>query len=145
MCSFQVDKVMFHDHSTCVFVSAALLLSFLQWEDCPSFGLSWMSCWNLQVSHRVQSRRRCKRRRVRYPFITIIPLNAWSLFTPPCMQYIDHCCSSGATPLIRASREVRVKSLQTEVCQLLVASKADVSAKNLWYDSQPTHHHEKHT
>ena len=61
------------------------------------------------------------------------------------MQYIDHCCSSGATPLIGASREVRVKSLQTEVCQLLVASKADVSAKNLWYDSQPTHHHEKHT
>jgi hypothetical protein len=61
------------------------------------------------------------------------------------MQYIDHCSFSGATPLIRASREVRVKKLQTEVCQLLVASKADVSAKDLWYDSHPTHHREKHT
>ncbi len=56
----------------------------------------------------------------------------------------NNCSYSGATPLILASREVRVKGLQTNVCQLLVASKADVSAKNLWYDRNPTRHLEKH-
>ena len=82
------------------------------------------------VSRRIQSRRHCKRQRVRQAH-TCTHLNLiFCWVSVECFN--PRLVFSGRTPLNVSSPEGHV-----EVCQFLVASKADVIAKDNEYESYP--------